>query len=188
MNRFAVMTLREQAYTVEQFEQYALLPENQERRLEYLGGQIIEVVSNNYSSKIAANILAEIRMFIKSKGLGDVTGADGGYAVFGERYIPDVAFISRRRQPHPSHATWNPLAPDLAVEVLSPTDNDEDVAVKIANYLAAGTTVWRVNPLEQRVAIFTPQQPVQHLSAADTLHGGGFLPGFAAPLRDIFEA
>ncbi|MEJ5197516.1 MAG: SdrD B-like domain-containing protein, partial [Anaerolineae bacterium] len=49
-----------------------------------------------------------------------VTGADGGYRVGDERYIPDVAFVSQSRQPAPSRDAYNAIAPDLAVEVLSP--------------------------------------------------------------------
>ncbi len=180
------MAVQEKQYTVEEFEQIALRPENRERRLEYIGGAIIEVVSNNYASKIAAAVLIAIGMWVKDKHLGDVTGADGGYIVSGERYIPDVAFISRQRQPEPCRETWNPLAPDLAVEVLSPTDDEKDIAVKIANYLAAGTLVWLVRIPEKRVSVFVPGQPVQHFGVEDTLTGGAVLPDFRLAVREMF--
>ncbi|MBZ0298506.1 MAG: Uma2 family endonuclease, partial [Anaerolineae bacterium] len=147
------MAIQQKLYTVEEFEAVAQLPENRDRRLEYIGGEIVEVVSSNYSSKIAANFLAAIGVYIKGKNLGDVTGADGGYMVSGERYIPDVAFISRQRQPEPSHETWNPLPPDLAIEVLSPSDDEKEVAVKIANYLAANTIVWLVRAVDRRISV-----------------------------------
>lgn len=181
------MAVQEQYYTVEEFEQIALRPENRERKLEYIGGEIIEVVSNNFSSKVAAIILIAIGMHIKGKNLGDVTGADGGYIVSGERYMPDVAFISRARQPEPCHETWNPLAPDLAVEVMSPTDEEKAVAVKIANYLAAGTVVWLVWTSERRISVFVPGQPVQHYGLDDVVPGGTVLPDFRLKVRDIFE-
>ncbi|MAS36710.1 MAG: hypothetical protein CL610_22085 [Anaerolineaceae bacterium] len=181
------MAVHEKLYTIEEFEHLVMLPENRDRKLEYIGGEIIEVVSNNYSSKVAANILIAIGMYIKGKNLGDVTGADGGYVISGERYIPDVAFIARQRQPQPSHETWNPLAPDLAVEVLSPTDDERDVAIKVANYLAANTVVWLVSPTEQRLSVLAPGQPVKHYYGESEVPGGNILPDFRLQLRDIFE-
>ncbi len=76
-----------------------LLLEDFDRLLEYVGGRVVEVVLNNLSSKIAGVILGELYSFLKGKALGYLTGADGGYRVGGERYIPDVAFISKARQP-----------------------------------------------------------------------------------------
>ncbi len=178
--------VQERFLTAEEFEQFVLLPENQDRLFEYIGGKVVEVVSNNYSSEIAANILAEIRMFIKGKSLGRVTGADGGYSVSGARYMPDVGFISWDRQPESSHAAWNPLPPDLAVEVLSPTDSEKDMTIKVANYLAANTIVWLVSPLEQSISVFVPHEPVKHAGMDDVLALDGLLPGFKLAVRDIF--
>jgi Uma2 family endonuclease len=104
-----------------------------------------------------------------------------------ERYMPDVVFISRVRQPEPCHETWNPLAPDLAVKVMSPTDEEKAVAVKIANYLAAGTVVWLVWTSERRISVFVPGQPVQHYGLDDVVPGGTVLPDFRLKVRDIFE-
>src|SRR5215813_15509320 len=89
--------------SVEEFEKIAALPENQDKRLEYIGGEIVEVVSNSDSSEIALRIGAEIRLYLKTNDLGRVTGADGGYRVSGEDYIPDVGFISKARQPTRPH-------------------------------------------------------------------------------------
>ncbi|HEX2907912.1 MAG TPA: Uma2 family endonuclease, partial [Phototrophicaceae bacterium] len=117
---------------------------------------------------------------------GYVTGAEGGDVVFGERYIPDVAFVSRQRQPHPSRAAYNPISPDLAVEVLSPTDDPGDLRVKVVNYLLAETTVWVVNPDKQQVEIYAPSQSPRTIGPADRLEGGSVLPGFTLPVQDIF--
>jgi Uma2 family endonuclease len=181
------MLIEEKSCTAADFEQIAALPENRERRLEYIGGEVIEVVSNNEASRVAASILAEIRMFIKGRALGWVTGADGGYVVSGERYIPDVGFISRQRQPDPCRETWNPLSPDLAVEVMSPTDSQRDMTIKIANYLAASTIVWLVQIPERRVLVFVPGQPVIQVGDSGVLTGGTLLPDFQLALKDVFE-
>lgn len=172
--------------TVEEFEKVALLPENADRRLEYVGGEVVEVGSNNSSSLVAVRIAAQLLTFVEQHTPGFVTGADGGYIVSGERYIPDVAFTSRDRQPSPSRAAWNPEPPDLAVEVLSPSDDPDVLRIKVGNYLSAGTVVWVVNPDRQRVEIYAPGQPVQKVSAGETLEGGAVLPGFSLAVESIF--
>ena len=144
------------------------------------------MVANSYLSMIAIMIGAEVMMYVKKQKLGYVTGADGGYIVTGERYIPDVAFISIKRQPRPSREAYNSNAPDLAVEVISPTDSVKPLHIKIANYLAAGTVVWVVHPDSRTVEVFHPGQAVQILGIDDALDGGDLLPGFTLAVVDIF--
>jgi Uma2 family endonuclease len=172
--------------TLEAFDEYIHLPENADKLFEYIGGAIVEVVSNNYSSEVAALLLIHIGGHVLANKLGHVTGADGGYIVSGEKYIPDVAFISLARQPLASHAAYNPNAPDLAIEVLSPGNTDEEISIKIVNYLAAGTTVWRVRPNEKQVVVFAPGKPVETIYVDGILDGGEVLPGFKLPVKDIF--
>jgi Uma2 family endonuclease len=172
--------------TLEEFDDYINRPENVDRLFEYIGGEIVEVVANNYSSEVAARLLIKIGGHVLSNNLGRVTGADGGYIVSGEKYIPDVAFISFAKQPEPSHEAYNPNAPDLAVEVLSPSNSEEQMLVKVANYLAAGTVVWRVKPVEKEVIVLAPGKPAKTLTINDTLDGGDVLPGFKLAVRDIF--
>ncbi|RPI96275.1 MAG: Uma2 family endonuclease [Chloroflexi bacterium] len=178
------MAVQTRRYTVDEFDRMAQLPENAERRLEYIGGEIVSVVSNSYSSEVAANILIAVGAYVKSQKLGRVTGADGGYQIVNERYIPDVAFISQARQPEPSHEAYNSHSPDLAVEVLSPTDDPRLIRLKIAHYLAAGTVVWLVNTEEKHIEVYTPGQPPK--MAYETLDGGAVLPVFSMAVKDIF--
>ncbi len=180
------MVIQTRSVTPEAFDRFVLLPENRDRNFELIAGEIVEVVSNSYSSEIAGIILGEFRAFIKGKDLGRVTGADGGYIVEGERYIPDVAYMSNARQPKRSYAAYNPIAPDLAVEVLSPTDNPDDLRLKIVNYLNAGTTLWIVNPPLKTVEVYVPGKPPRVLTVNDTLDGGAVLPGFTLPVKDVF--
>lgn len=106
--------------------------------------------------------------------------------VSGERYIPDAAFISKTRQPTPSHDAYNPLAPDLAVEVVSPTDDPAAMRIKVVNYLRAGTTAWVVDPYKKHVEVYAPGQPVRIMGINDILDGGTLLPGFMLTVKDIF--
>lgn len=108
--------------------------------------------------------------------------------VAGERFIPDVAFISKARQLQPSHEVYNSQAPDLAIEVVSPNDVLKDVLEKVANYLAARTVVWVAFPDDKQIKVFEPGVPVKTLGLEDTLDGGKVLPGFKLPLKYIFRA
>ena len=172
--------------SVEEFERIAALPENADKRLEYWDGEIIEVVSNNYASKVAARLLIEIGIINKHENLGYITGADGGYMVSGHRYIPDVAFMSKLRQSEQPHVSWNPVAPDLAIEVVSPTDLPKDITDKVVSYLAAGTLVWVVYPDDEQVKVYQPGQPPQTIDVNGVLDGGKLLPGLTVALKDIF--
>jgi len=175
-----------QKTTAADFDRISSLPENADKRLELIGGEIVEVVSNNYSSETAATLLAEIKVFAKQRALGRVTGADGDYMIAGERYIPDVAFISFDRQPDPSHEAYNSQPPDLAVEVLSPSDDEAKLRIKIVNYLRVGTVVWVVDPVKKLVECYAPDASPLTLGLDDTLQGGSVLPGFQMPVKDIF--
>jgi len=181
------MAVQSHRVTVEEFDQFISQPENDGRRFEYIEGEIVEVVSNNYCSLLAIRIAGRILNYVESKNLGYITGADGGYQIGNHRYLPDVAFISKKKQPEPSHETFNTNPPDLAVEVLSPTDKPGKVRTKIANYLAVGTAVWIVDPEEKEIEVYIPYKTAQALRLGDVLDGGDVLPGFKLPLKDIFE-
>ncbi|WP_119071434.1 Uma2 family endonuclease [Aggregatilinea lenta] len=172
--------------TLEEYLRFIALPENDGRRFEYVEGEITEVVSNNYCSLIAARILGRVIAYVEDRDLGYIMGADGGFQVGEDRYIPDVSFISKKRQLTPPHDTFNPNPPDLAVEVLSPTDRPRIVRTKIHNYTAAGTVVWVVDPEAKMVEVYTSGQPAKTLHLNDTLDGGAVLPGFTLAMRDIF--
>ena len=186
------MVLQQQLMTAEQFDEYIQRPDLGDRIFELIGGEIVEVPSNAFASDIGQLIGFFIRLFIRENSIaGYVTAADGGFWVAGERYAPDVAFISKARQPELARTGYNPNPPELAVEVISDeANNDEQRGLrrKITNYLAAGTVVWAVFPVSQFVEIHAPGQPVKILHLDDTLNGGDILPGFALPVRDIFES
>jgi Uma2 family endonuclease len=174
--------------SVEEFEKIAALPENADRHLEYIGGEIVEMVSNSKASAIAARLLIKIGSHVEAHRLGRVTGADGGYKVSGENYMPDVAFISNTRQPKDPDVAWNPLPPDLAVEVASPTDRPAVIADKVTNYPLAGTLLWYVLPDVKQVKVYEQGQPAKTLGIDDVLDGGKVLPEFKLAVKDIFPA
>jgi Uma2 family endonuclease len=177
-----------QRISVTEFEDFIYRPENVNRDWEFIDGRIVEVVANRGSSRYAANILGRMTFFVQEHDLGWVTGADGGYMVEGERYIPDVGYLSKARQPDPQDdVAYSPLPPDLAVEGLSPSNDPDDMRIKVVNYLRAGATVWVVNPEKHEVQVLSPSAASRTLGLADTLDGGDILPGFSLPVKDIFR-
>jgi len=136
------MVLLEKLYTADEFFEIVQLPENDEKRLELDDGEIVEMAASSPANTvIAARISYFLNAFVIPNDLGYVTGADGGFVLSEQRVRqPDVAFVSKNRVPT-LPKRFN-LAPDLAVEVVSP---DEDVFKKANEYLRAGTKqVWAV--------------------------------------------
>jgi Uma2 family endonuclease len=172
-------------YTVEEFEQFVELPENADKRFEYIGGEIVEVPSNAYVSEIAARILGYLFIYLLKNKLGHLTGEGGGYMVDGERYAPDVAFISNARQLHLAERGYNPNPPELAVEVLSPSNDTDEIRIKTVHYLRAGTIIWIVNPEKKRIEVYSAKG-VRVLGIDEMLDGGDVLPGFTLAVKDIF--
>ncbi|MBC8100123.1 MAG: Uma2 family endonuclease [Armatimonadetes bacterium] len=180
------MVMQRTIVSADEFDHLMTLPEHAERHFELIHGEMVEVVSNGYSSEIAALFVAVLFNWVQIHPLERVTGADGGYMVNGERYIPDAAYISKVKQPTRSYAAYNPLAPDLAVEVLSPGNTPAQIRTKVFNYIQAGTVVWLVDPDQQQVEVYAPGQPAQILGMTDTLEGGNLLSGFTLAINTIF--
>ncbi|HEX8204273.1 MAG TPA: Uma2 family endonuclease, partial [Isosphaeraceae bacterium] len=105
---------------------------------------------------------------------------------------PDVAFVSderwpRRRAVPEEEAAWN-VIPDLAVEVVSPTDRDEAGLAKVREYFQAGVRlVWKVYPRERVVHVYESFTTIRVRTRADDLDGGEVVPGFRLPLATLFE-
>jgi Uma2 family endonuclease len=173
--------------TVDDYERFISQPENDERLFEYIDGEIVEVVTNTFCSLVALRIGGRIMVYVEEHDLGYTTGEAGGYQVGDNRYLPDVGFISKKRQPESPHGTFISNPPDLAVEVISPTDQPKKVRTKTANYVAVGTVVWLVDPEAQEIEVHSPGKAVKTYHFNDTLDGGDILPGFKIVLKDIFK-
>jgi Uma2 family endonuclease len=104
---------------------------------------------------------------------------------------PDVAFVSYPRWPDdqvPRAEAWN-VVPDLAVEVISPTNLAEEIDDKITDYFAAGVRlVWVLFPGSGRVYVYQSPERVTGLERSGEVDGGDVLPGFRLPVAALFEA
>jgi Uma2 family endonuclease len=105
---------------------------------------------------------------------------------------PDVAFVSYERwaqnRPLPRVGNAWDVVPNLTTEVVSPTDNAEELDDKIAEYFRAGVQlVWVVYPNQSKIHVYSsPTEPITVLSKNDVLDGGAVVPGFKLPLIELF--
>jgi Uma2 family endonuclease len=122
--------------------------------------------------------------------MGLVTGADGPVRLMpGVVRLPDGGFFSWDRFPNGRVPTAPipPVAPDLAVEVLSESNTPGEMARKRQEYFAAGTRlVWEVDPEARTVVVYTTPEQFTTLNATETLQGGAVLPGFTLALGELF--
>ena len=162
-------------------------------RYELIEGELVEVSpSGGKSSVIAVLISSMIFGFVRERGLGYVTGEAGGYILGSDPdtvVAPDVGFVQKARYPNglPDRGFLD-VPPDLAVEVLSPTDEPGDIRRKQRLYeQAMFPCVWWVDPQKQTVTVRRPRVAPVTLVRGDDLDGGDILPGFRLPVSDIFE-
>jgi Uma2 family endonuclease len=142
------------------------------------------------SGWISANLVALLANHVRSGRLGWAFSAETGFVLFSDRQTvrsPDAAVVlSNRLAELPD--SFVPMAPDLAVEVLSPSDRMADALAKVAMYLQAGTSlVWLVNPTTRKVMVFRSEMDPVTLGESDTLDGGDVLSNFTVPVAEIFD-
>ena len=160
---------------------------------ELVDGELVErEPMGQKADAIAARILLAIGIHIDAEDLGLLNGAQGSYQVFPnhpERVrIPDVSFTRRDRLPVLGPAEGHSrVAPDLAVEVISPNDNASELRSKIRDYLSAGIPlIWVVNPETRDIEVIGGDGRIQLLGEGDSLDGRDILPGFSLPVSKLF--
>ncbi|XWX02733.1 Uma2 family endonuclease [Aggregatilineales bacterium SYSU G02658] len=155
---------------------------------ELISGEVHHVPSNPYASLLAWYISLLIGNFVLEHKLGWLTVADGGFQVGEERYAPDVAFVRAERQRRPVREGYNPLPPDLAVEIISSDTAREHELLrhKVTHYLSAGTVVLILNSVKETVELHAPGQPPLIGDATSRITFGDLLPGFTLDLQAVF--
>jgi Uma2 family endonuclease len=128
--------------------------------------------------------------YVKSKKLGFVTGNDAGTILERDPDTvrgPNVAYYSFKRVPKLPEGYFE-VAPDLAVEVLSPDSSFSRLQRKVEQYLKSGSSlVWVFDPELRTVTIYHPKQQPETLEETETLTGEKVLPGFSCRIAECFE-
>lgn len=140
---------------------------------------------------VASTLLAILDDFVRNHRLGKVIGEtlfilDRSTDL---KRRPDLAFVSRERWPRGPQPTadWD-VVPDVAVEVISPTNTAKEVFDKIDEYFVAGVRlVWVVYCEQQRIYVYHSPEDVHVLGRDGTLEGEDVIPGFRLPLAKLFE-
>ena len=141
---------------------------------------------------VSATVLHLLASYVRQHQLGACFADSTGYTLPNlpnTVRAPDASFVRRERLPSNGVGPgFLEIAPDLAVEVLSPSESRADVAAKLADYRVAGTPlVWVIDPADRTVTVIFTTEAVIALGEDQVLTGGNVLPGFTCAVRELFE-
>jgi Uma2 family endonuclease len=161
------------------------------RLCELVDGTLVEKPVGFFESRLAVVLIELLGLFIREKDLGILLGADGMIRVEPKQVrMPNVAFYSWKQFPGRLLPRGSILdrVPDLAIEVLSPSNTKKEMARKRKEYFLGGCTlVWEVDLLKRSVRVYTAPDESKLVREKGTLDGGTVLPGFKLKVAQWFE-
>jgi Uma2 family endonuclease len=162
-------------------------------RYELVRGELHKMPgAGHHHGRLAMRVAASLYNYVREHNLGEVYAAETGFLLARDPdtvRAPDVAFIRKERVDAvgDTRGYWEG-PPDLAVEVISPHDRYADVDEKVAAWVEAGTRMVILGNLHRRaVSVYDGHGVGRMLSEQDTIEGGEVVPGWALPIRAIFE-
>ena len=161
-------------------------------RYELVDGEVVEMAPTNEQHGSAAfNITGALFVYSRDTGIGRGV-VETGYRVRQEPDTvrgPDVSFNLSSRDPDEMVATGFVLgSPDIAIEVVSPSNTAAGIERKVAEYLAAGSQrVWVVNPLDRTAVVHRADGTTINYAGEDVITDEELLPGFSLPLAEVFS-
>lgn len=155
---------------------------------EYVKGELIPMAPPTIEhGRISGDIVSLLQRHVRKHQLGIVCSSDTVFQIGESGRKPDAAFLGQDRIPD-NQRQASPVPPDLAVEVVSPSDKLYDVQEKVFEYLDAGTRmVWVVEPVGKTVTIYRSRSDIKILTINDTLTGEEVVEGFRCAVTQIFE-
>jgi Uma2 family endonuclease len=137
--------------------------------------------------RIVARLIGLLAPFVKERRLGDVLGSNVLYILpSGNKRAPDVSFVAAGRLERYQHAVFPELAPDLAVEVMSPGDSPRQVLDRVGEYLQAGVRlVWVIEPEGRTASVYRTLTDVRTVDESGSLEAADVLPGFRCALSEL---
>jgi Uma2 family endonuclease len=184
----ATTSTRPQLLTAEDFAQLG----SDGDHVELIRGELVTMPPTNFEhGEVSGNIHTRLGMHVLQNHLGAVLSAETGFTVARDPdtvLAPDIAFVRADRRPQGrERRRFAALAPDLVVEVISPSETADEVVAKVMTYLRVGVPlVWVVHPAQKAVTVYTPDRVGRILSSGDALDGGDVLPGFSLPVDEVF--
>jgi Uma2 family endonuclease len=170
-------------------EEMLALPD--EVRAELVDGVLVMVPpAGGEHGWINIRLIGMLYPWVTERGLGELFDSSTAFILRRSPDLvraPDVAFVSAARVPRPIPKGGLELAPDLAVEVLSPSNTAGEINRKLGDYFGHGTSaVWIVDPEHRTVTVYAPPAAPRLLREDETLDGGEVLPGFETPVAALF--
>ena len=168
------------------------LPRGYGKRWELIRGVLVEKMGTGRPHGIVVTRTSSLLLiYSDANDYGEVlTGEPGIHLDFDPDTVrcPDVAWFAPGRIPSDTKGYPN-LAPDLAVEVKSPSNSNPEIASKAWMWISYGSQqVWVADPERSTLTVYRPGAEPQTLSEDDELSGGGLLPGFTAPVWRLFRS
>lgn len=163
------------------------------KRRELIRGEVIEMSpAGREHGKIAMRFGSALEQYVATQGLGEVYAAETGFRLSLEPdtvRAPDVSFVARERAEAITDVTgYLPGAPDLAVEVVSPSDRFSAVEEKVWEWLNAGARMVVVlNPRSRTATVYRSRTDIVVLQESEALDGGDVVPGWSVSLREMFR-
>lgn len=171
--------------------EFVRLPD-QEGRMELVRGAVVrEPPPGAEHGHVGFRLARALADHVEENDLGIVATLETGFVLEVEPptvRAPDVAFVARGRLPADGIPTgyW-PLPPDLAVEVVSPSDRADAIEEKALDYLRCGVReVWIVHPRSRSVTVYRSSVDLEALGEDEELGGGDLIPGFSVRVGDLF--
>ncbi len=161
-------------------------------RYELVNGELIIVDNSGMEPGHFASVLnAFLTTFVLSHKLGVICDSSTAFTMkTGNKRSPDVSFVAKDRLKGLKKLPKGFLqgAPDLAVEIISPSNNTfDEIHTKIVEYFDSGSKlVWVIHPDEESVLVYHKPQPDKLLQRSDSLDGETIIPGFTVPLAELF--
>lgn len=155
---------------------------------EYANGELVPMPPpSREHGEISVNVIHYLYSYVYQNKLGRLYTAETTFQV-GERTAkPDVAFVTTAQLTGDKTKGFS-IPPDLAIEVVSPSDVQSRVAEKALAYLNAGTRlVWVLEPVTRTVTVYRSEIDIETLTREATLTGEDVAPGFTCPVAHLFE-
>jgi Uma2 family endonuclease len=173
--------------TAEEFDNY---PFEEDKRYELDEGELIEMTRPAYKhNRVLAKLQFAVHSYLREHPIGEMLISENLYALAPlTRRSPDLAIILGDRRAELENAKVIPIIPEIACEVLSPSETPRMIHRKFKQYFAAGVKeVWLIDPATREAEIWTsPQLPERALSEGDAITSP-LLPGFAVKLAELFS-
>ena len=178
--------------TADEFWDYCQRPENENRFLELIRGEVVEVPRpTKPHGVVASNVSFELKLYVRRCRRGYVASNDSG-VILGEDpdtvVGPDVAYYTDANAFRDLHPKWGEEPPVLAIEVLSPNDKMSRVNANVRDYLRNHVKlVWVVDYEDRKVSVYRPDRTLEMFDESAELTGGDDLPGFTCRVADLFQ-